>query len=59
MATGIPRRKDNDRSKLFVAAYHGQCGECGADIEPGDEIGYAGGISAALCEGCWSWFEKP
>lgn len=34
----------------FVAMYAGECNECGADIEPGDEIGYVN--NAIACETC-------
>lgn len=35
----------------FTAKYDGWCMECGADIEPGDEIAYLD--DALVCEDCW------
>lgn len=38
---------------VFSGAY---CGGCGADIDPGDEHGYSGGM--CICVGCIEVFEE-
>jgi hypothetical protein len=35
----------------FVAAYHGNCADCGSDIEPDEEI-RADGEGGYLCRDC-------
>ena len=35
----------------FLAAYYGSCADCGADIEPDDQI-RADGDGGYLCEDC-------
>ena len=41
---------------MHITDYGVHCGGCGADIDPGNEHGYSGGM--CICVGCIEVFEE-
>jgi hypothetical protein len=43
-------------SRIFYAAYTGECSECGCVIDIGDPVGYVD--DCLVCEACYNWFRE-